>query len=274
MTVQLEDYWVDGTEAAEFYTCYQQHVLSLVQSHSSNLQVWTRFAESQDYVLHRNLGNLAYDPPKVQRQVYMPKHPAHQRTLSCYFDSTIFSQSTGLCGDWDLNRLNACMKINGPLMLTAMQQLFREVSSPGFAYDILIDSVGRLLSVEIARYFHSLPPPRSPNYRRLSQRHLDRIHEYLHEIQGQKITIELLANICDLSADHLRRAFRESTGQSLGSYVEEIRISKAKSLLNQHHLSIKQIAHCLGFANTNSFYVAFRRATGETPKAYQVRSQH
>jgi len=273
MTVQLEECSLEPG-SVEFRTCYRQHVLTLVHSHSPHSKIWTRFDDSQDYVLHRNLGKLVFDPPDVQRHVYMPEPPAHQRSVSCYFDSAFFTQSTGLSSNWGPDSLSACVRIDGPLMMDAMQQLSREISAPGFASDILVDSIGRLLTVEIARYFHSLPPPRSSGYRRLPDLYIDRIHDYLNDIHGQKITIGLLAKLCDLSADHLRRAFRESTGKSIGAYVEEIRISKAKSLLDEHRMSIKQIAHYMGFANTNSFYVAFRRATGETPKAYKLKSRN
>lgn len=271
ITVQLEDNWQDDSGAWESYCICTEHVLSLMPPDGWSSPTWTRFASDDAYVPHRN---LLYDPPGIQRQSSGdgPLAIRRCRAVACYFEPQFFHQRTGLGGDWTPAHLKACHAIKGPLMVRAMEQLFDEMSAPGFASDILVDSLGQLLTVEIGRYFRSLPAPRTSATKRLSSRHLDCIREYVDTAHGHGITVEELARVCGLSADYLRHAFRDSTGQSLGSYVEQIRITKAKGLLTEGRLSIKQIAHHVGFANPGSFSVAFRRATGETPNTYRVRT--
>src|SRR5687767_10662933 len=98
-------------------------------------------------------------------------------------------------------------------MMESMRQLFREMTTPGFASEILIDSVGRLLMVEIARHFRSLSSTRDAHGKRLAQRHLDRIYEYVDGTYGRGVTVEELAYACSLSSDYLRHAFKDSTGE-------------------------------------------------------------
>ena len=235
----------------------------------------TGFVGEGHYITPCNL--LTYDPAGIERHTYHlasvdpSQLPIVNRILSCNFDSLLFSQYTGLGGDWSPSDLRACLTINRPFLLTSMEELFREMTAPGFARDLFIDSIGRLLMVEIARHFKSFPQEKRSYTKRLAQTHLDRIFEYVDAASGHKVTLQELADTCGLSVDHLRRAFKDSTGQSLGAYVEQVRITKAKKLLAERRLTLKQIAHHVGFARPNSFSAAFHLATGETPKAYRLR---
>ena len=61
------------------------------------------------------------------------------------------------------------------------------------------------------------------------------------------------------------RLFREATGETVKSYVERVRLTKAKALLSGTELPLKEISARLGFASPSGFSVAFRRLAGETP---------
>jgi AraC-like DNA-binding protein len=275
ITVQVEDSWLDSSPDQGVYTSYSEHVLSLLQVDFRSLRPRTGFLVRGKYVPPCNL--LGYDPPEIVRYTYTKEAlsgtqlPLRNRAVSCYFEPDLFSKCTGLGGDRSVAHLDACLTLNRPFLVHLMQELFREMTAPGFATDTFIDSVGRLLMTEIARHFKTLTCELEPTTKRLAQRHLDTIHDYLHASYGHIVTLAELARTCGLSADYLRHAFRNSTGQSLGAYVQEIRLTKAKSLLTDDHLTMKQIAHRVGFASPSSFCVAFHKATGETPKAYRSR---
>jgi len=269
ITVQLEEYLLEPSDGLEVYNYSSEHTLSLALPDSCRPPCWTRFEGDRQYLRQRD---LQYDPPEVGRHTYASKPPPASRWTSCYFDPLIFEERTGLTGEWENDRLQACHTIDGPMMLEAMRQLSRELTAPGFASTIAIESLANLMMVEIARHFQSRAAIEPPSTGRLSQRNVKRIEEYLRDNSGRGLTIQHLANLCGLNADHLRRTFRCTTGQSLGSYVEQVKISKAKAMLAERNMTIKQIAYQLGFAAPSGFCVAFRRATGETPKTYQLRS--
>ena len=189
--------------------------------------------------------------------------------MACYFDPGYFKKYSGLSEELSPQQLRACFSIDVPLMVEAMEQLFRELNTPGFSSDLMVESLGHVLLIEIGRYLKSKAIEAPTQVKRLSPRHLERLQEYIEQSCAQRLSIRDMAKACDLSGEYLRHAFKGSVGQSLSDYVSEIRIGRAKSLLAERKRSLKQIAHLVGFASAKSFSSAFRRVTGMTPKAYQ-----
>ena len=99
-----------------------------------------------------------------------------------------------------------------------------------------------------------------------------RITNYVEGMIDHFPAIDELARICEIGRRHLTRAFKATTGRTIGEYVTEVRMTKAKSLLADTDLSQKEIAYRLGFSGPSSFCVAFGKVEGMTPK--QFRSEH
>jgi AraC family transcriptional regulator len=78
-----------------------------------------------------------------------------------------------------------------------------------------------------------------------------------------------LAKQVRLSPRHFARAFKQSFGQPPHQYQLSRRIERAKGLLGQDEMSVTEIAHSLGFADTSAFSTTFRRFTGATPRDYR-----
>lgn len=68
-----------------------------------------------------------------------------------------------------------------------------------------------------------------------------------------------------LSESNLSKLFKTHTGVTFSSYVENMRIRNAEKLLLENKLSVKAIASHVGYANTATFYNAFRRSHNCTP---------
>ena len=70
--------------------------------------------------------------------------------------------------------------------------------------------------------------------------------------------------------DHVRRLFREQTGQSPHSYLINLRIDKAKQLLVQYpKASVAVIAANCGFQDPNYFSTCFKKKMGCSPIEYR-----
>jgi DNA-binding IclR family transcriptional regulator/AraC-like DNA-binding protein len=82
-------------------------------------------------------------------------------------------------------------------------------------------------------------------------------------------------NIAELAAElyvgysWFRRVFKQQVGFSPAQYHQKIRMDKAKELLQNSHLTIKQVANSLGFKNQNHFSSLFKRVVGIAPKCYR-----
>lgn len=93
--------------------------------------------------------------------------------------------------------------------------------------------------------------------------------EYLHGHYAEKVSLERLSAMFHVTVSHMARTFKKHTGQSIGSYLNEIRIGKAKKLLAEPDASIQEIAVRTGYESLNNFYKYFKAETGMTPAAYR-----
>ena len=71
---------------------------------------------------------------------------------------------------------------------------------------------------------------------------------------------------------YLMRLFKKETGYSIMEYFIKLKIDKAKDLLRDNQLSIREISDKLAFNEPNYFTKTFKRITGFTPSAYRRRT--
>jgi len=79
-------------------------------------------------------------------------------------------------------------------------------------------------------------------------------------------SIPAMAEEFAMSESTLLRQVKRLTGLSPSQYINEIRLDKARQLLeNNTHNSITQVALGVGFKNPNTFYRAFKKRYGKKP---------
>jgi transcriptional regulator GlxA family with amidase domain len=84
---------------------------------------------------------------------------------------------------------------------------------------------------------------------------------------------ELLACQLGVSRYHLIRAFRRAWGVTPHQYRTRQRIERAKALLATSDLTITETCLAVGFQSPGSFSALFRRAVGQSPRAYRAYAQ-
>lgn len=84
-----------------------------------------------------------------------------------------------------------------------------------------------------------------------------------------RIDWEDMAQQLHVSYSALRRAFHQHTGFSMYQYQLQLRLNKAKTLLNTTALSVKEIAHQTGFDCPYHFSSIFKRKIGRSPQAWR-----
>ncbi len=94
-----------------------------------------------------------------------------------------------------------------------------------------------------------------------------KVSDYIHDNISEKITLTELSEYAGLSRYYLLRIFRNETGMPPHSYLESLRISKAKKLI-ETNLPLVQVAMELGFSDQSHFSNSFKRFTGITPRQY------
>ena len=99
----------------------------------------------------------------------------------------------------------------------------------------------------------------------------DRIVEIMNYIQNhyKTVTLEDLSAKFYLSKPYLSKYIKESTGDTFGDIVKEIRINKAKALLKNKGMTVDAIAETVGYQNVEHFNRLFKKTYSMTPVQYR-----
>ena len=92
---------------------------------------------------------------------------------------------------------------------------------------------------------------------------------FLERNYTQPIQLTDVAQACHCSVSYISHIFKDSTGTSILSYVNNLRIKDAKKLLLNTRLSIKQIAEMIGFGSPNYMCEVFHRNVGISPRDFR-----
>ncbi|MCR5468975.1 MAG: AraC family transcriptional regulator [Lachnospiraceae bacterium] len=85
----------------------------------------------------------------------------------------------------------------------------------------------------------------------------------------EKISLSQVAAEVHITPKYLSALFIKETGISFSDYVQDIRIQKAKQLLESSDLSLLEITNMLNFSSQSYFNHIFKKKTGMTPKEFK-----
>ena len=220
-------------------------------------------------------GQLMFFPANTPIRTKAAANDEYVQTITCRFDRNWFAKAAEIPGRWDIPDLARCCDVRNSRIDQVIQWMGNEAAAPGLASSLLIGSLASVVAVEIARYFGQSDDLLRVRTRegKLLPSHLNRVIDYIDATIERCPTIDDIAATCDVSSAHLRRAFKNTTGHTIHDYVETVRLSKAKALLSETDLPLKEISYRLGFAASSTFSSVFRKLQGETPSGFRFRTR-
>ena len=90
---------------------------------------------------------------------------------------------------------------------------------------------------------------------------------------AQPMRIRDLAHYHSLSASHFALLFRKHQGTTPQAFLQNARLTRAKTLLQTSVLTVKEIAAACGYVDAAHFCHAFKAHTRLTPKAFRQRER-
>ena len=79
----------------------------------------------------------------------------------------------------------------------------------------------------------------------------------------------MVAKAVGLSPSWLSAKFKEEVGMGITEYLNNIRIQKARELLQDSDAMIYEISEQCGFASSQYFSTMFKQLTGKTPNEFR-----
>ncbi len=85
-----------------------------------------------------------------------------------------------------------------------------------------------------------------------------------------KLNVKTLAEMLNLSREHLTRTFHSETGWKLYQYILHQKMLLASDMIRMGKLSIKEVAASLGFVSLAHFSRAFKKQRGISPIKFRI----
>lgn len=98
----------------------------------------------------------------------------------------------------------------------------------------------------------------------------NQIIEYIQKNYSNKgLNANEIAEYFSLSEKYIFLLIKESTGNSLGKYIEDIRLTEAEKYLMNTNFSNKEISEKVGFGSEITFYRSFSKKYNKTPSIFR-----
>lgn len=95
------------------------------------------------------------------------------------------------------------------------------------------------------------------------------VKKYVKLHMLENISVTDIAEVMHFNPRYLMRAFKKKTEMSIVEYITKVRIDKAKELLKETKLPVKEIASMVGYADYAYFTRVFKKEVGTSPNQYR-----
>lgn len=100
---------------------------------------------------------------------------------------------------------------------------------------------------------------------------IDGIAAYMEEKYREDLTLDKLASMARVNRNKFCKIFKERLGQTVTSYLNNLRIRNAAELLINSDLNITEIAYFVGYKSVDHFERVFRKTYELSPREYRKR---
>jgi len=97
------------------------------------------------------------------------------------------------------------------------------------------------------------------------------VQRWLQTRIGKPISVAEMADRAGMTRRTFLRRFQKATGLTTGAYLQELRVHRARELLERTDLDPQAIAWEVGYEDASSLRRVFVERVGATPRAYRQR---
>ena len=224
--------------------------------------------------LDASVGDLVILPPGTLHALRrITGITAHYDTIICEMEF-LGSGAADLCARQYLIPLSAGQLLH-PVHVTPEQPEYQELAgclnqaehlcdlrSPG--YELAVRACMLRLIFLLMQLQPGPPALEQPGTARLKE-----VLQRIEQEYTQPLTVEQMAAGCGCSSSHFMRWFRQMTGSSFVTYLNDYRLTAAAELLRSTNDKILTISQETGFETLSNFNRQFKSRYGGTPREYR-----
>ena len=141
-----------------------------------------------------------------------------------------------------------------------------ELEVSGFGKDIIIQASLCAAIIKLARLFAESKKHKDDDI----NTYISKAIAFMGSRYSEDISIEMAAQHVNLNTSYFYKIFKQVMQKTPAEYLNELRISKAKMLLERSDIPINDICFYTGFNSRQYFSYVFKKHTEMTPKQYRT----
>lgn len=102
---------------------------------------------------------------------------------------------------------------------------------------------------------------------------IDRAIAYIDQNYYKELDLALLSQLVSMNSSYFSSQFKKKTGLSFSTYLQNVRLEKAKNMLLHSDQKLHEISAAIGIGNVKYFCRLFKNYTGVTPTEYKRQFQ-
>ncbi len=159
--------------------------------------------------------------------------------------------------------------VRDEIIWNIVQTLRPTLSRPALREGLFVEQLTVALATHIAHAHGGLTAREAQHRGGLAPWQMRRAKEALLANLNAKVSLEEVAQACDLSRSHFSRSFRQSFGESPYQFILKARIETAKMMIRERSLAMAEISLACGFADQSHMTRVFSREVGVSPVAWR-----
>jgi two-component system, response regulator YesN len=194
-----------------------------------------------------------------------------QELINCFFQMIRAAKLNeknyrSYCMELFLNIVRDCKCSEGASKYFKKSEEIENATCLEHIKDIVLNSVSEIININQALC--------NSKYSRVIRELLQYVND---NISDEELSLTAIANNClYMNPDYLGKLFKKEMNECFNQYVKNVRIEKAKRLMDSDsNLKIGEIAERVGFGtNSQYFSQVFKKCTGCSPKEYRESTEN
>jgi AraC-like DNA-binding protein len=156
-----------------------------------------------------------------------------------------------------------------PVLRSVLSVLTYEAKQPRVGNQLIIDSLARILFVEVLRLCVAHEDSHKGWLGALVDTKIGAALAVMHRDVTQRLTVDHIATAVGMSRSSFALRFKVLVGQSPLDYRLQLNMRRAAQLLRNNSKTVSSVAYELGYESDKSFGKAFKRIMGCPPTSYR-----
>lgn len=166
-------------------------------------------------------------------------------------------------------RLHDVLRERDPVVTQLCDRITREAVHNNLGGPIYVEALGLQLAVHLLRHYASFAFGDPADAGGLSPAQVRCLEAFVEAHLHEPIRLEDLAGLLGLGLWTFNRRFRQAFGRPAYAFVVDRRVERAKRLLRDGDLAVKQVAASCGFSDQAHLTRMFRARLGVTPAQFR-----